>query len=55
MTNQNTYTDRQLDDQLAEFTDQLLAKKTQIDLHELNAHDQALFELQKTVVRVVQV
>ena len=54
MTNQNSHTNRQLDDQLAEFTDQLLDKKIPLDLWETDSQDQTLLELQKTVARLAQ-
>ena len=52
MTNQDTHKNRQLDDQLAEFTDRLLDRKTSIDLQEVDSDDQTLLELQKMVARL---
>ena len=54
MTNQNTLKNRQLDDQLAEFTDQLLDQKIPMDLSEMDSQDQTMLELQKTVMRLAQ-
>ena len=52
MTNQNTQKNRQLDDQLAEFTDQLLDQKIPLDLPEMDSQEQTLLELKETVARL---
>lgn len=51
MTNQNSNKNRQLDNQLADFTDMLLNQNAGSEI-EVESHNQELLELQKTVLRL---
>ena len=52
MTNQDTLTEHQLNDQLAKFADHVLDQSIAVDLSKPSQMDQTLLDLQQTVLRL---